>query len=159
MRILLAYASLSGNTRELARLVAARCQVLGHRLQLLDVDGATAAALEQPRDALLLGCWTDNAGRTPAEMKVFVATLRDAVGLPPGPGVAVFGTGETQWGPEYYCGAAHRLARFFGSPHPVLEIEQMPHGQADAHAIHHWTDTVLARIETSTHADPARRHA
>jgi predicted ribonucleotide reductase-associated flavodoxin len=73
--------------------------------------------------------------------------------------VAVFGTGETQWGPEYYCGAAHRLARFFGSPHPVLQIEQMPHGQADTHAIHQWTDTVLARIETAIHADPARRHA
>lgn len=159
MRILLAYASLSGNTREVARLVAARCQALGHPLQLLDVDGDTAVALAQPRDGLLLGCWTDNAGRTPAEMKAFVATLRDTAGLPPGAGVAVFGTGETQWGSEYYCGAAHRLARFFGSPHPVLEIEQMPHGQADTHAIHQWTDTVLARIETSPHADPARRHA
>ena len=77
MRILLAYASLSGNTREVARLVAARCQALGRPLQLLDVDGDTAAALAQPRDGLLLGCWTDNAGRTPAEMKAFVATLRD----------------------------------------------------------------------------------
>ena len=64
MRILLAYASLSGNTREVAQLVAARCQALGHPLQLLDVDGDTAAALAQPRDGLLLGCWTEDRKST-----------------------------------------------------------------------------------------------
>ncbi|MCF7750172.1 flavodoxin [Bacillus subtilis subsp. subtilis] len=159
MRILLAYASLSGNTREVARLMAARGQAGGHAVRLLDVDAAADDALAQPHEALLLGSWTDNAGRTPAEMKRFVATLRDRHGVPPAPRVAVFGTGETQWGLEFYCGAAHRLARFFGSPHPVLEIEQMPHGQADTRAIHLWTDTVLARIETLTDADPACHHA
>ena len=145
MHALIAYASLSGNTREVARSVAARCSAHGHRVTLLDVDDARAAAIAaQPHDCLLLGCWTDNAGRTPAEMKQFVGALHDAAALPDPDRVAVFGTGETQWGLEYYCGAAHRLARFFGSVHPVLEIEQMPHGQADALAIHHWTDTVLA---------------
>ncbi|MFL9585183.1 flavodoxin [Stenotrophomonas sp. AB1(2024)] len=144
MHALIAYASLSGNTREVARMVAARCSTHGHCVTLLDVDDAQAAALAaRPHDRLLLGCWTDNAGRTPAEMKRFVGALRDADALPPPERVAVFGTGETQWGLEYYCGAAHRLARWFGSPHPVLEIEQMPHGQADARTIHHWTDTVL----------------
>lgn len=159
MRILLAYASLSGNTREVARLLAARCHALGHAPQLLDVDRCSPDALAQPRDGLLLGCWTDNAGRTPAEMKDFVAALRDGPGLPPPGQVAVFGTGETQWGLEFYCGAAHRLARYFGSPHPVLEIEQMPHGHDDTHTIHHWADTVLAHFTSPPHADPARHHA
>jgi predicted ribonucleotide reductase-associated flavodoxin len=159
MNLLLAYASLSGNTREVARLLAAYCVGLGHAVRCLDVDSDTVAdALALPHAVLLLGCWTDNAGRTPAEMKQFVATLRDGPGLPPGGNVAVFGTGETQWGLEFYCGAAHRLARFFGSPHPVLEIEQMPHGSGDTHTIHRWADVVLAHFETPSDADPARRH-
>lgn len=160
MRILIAHASLSGNTREVARLLAAYCQAPGHAVRLLDVDGEHAPlALAQPRELLLLGSWTDNAGRTPREMKQFVAALRDGPGLPPGERVAVFGTGETQWGLEFYCGAAHRLARFFSSPHPVLQIEQMPHGSADTRAIHHWADAVLAHFETRSDADPARHHA
>ncbi|WP_422506058.1 flavodoxin [Stenotrophomonas sp. GZD-301] len=147
MHVLLAYASLSGNTREVARIVAARLGAHGHAVRCVDVDGAQAVEVGQQLDVLLLGCWTDNAGRTPTEMKQFVAALRDGPGLPPPPRVAVFGTGETQWGQEYYCGAAHRLARFFGSPHPVLEIEQMPHGDADTRSIHQWVDQVSAAIE------------
>ncbi|WP_102789291.1 flavodoxin [Stenotrophomonas bentonitica] len=152
MHILLAFASLSGNTREVAMLVRAHCEALGHRVDWLDVDaGDIARALPADPPALcLLGSWTDNAGRTPAEMKEGVAALRDRFGLPLPFPAAVFGTGETQWGEEYYCGAAHRLARFFHSPYPVLEIEQMPHGAADTHTIHHWTDAVLATTETFT---------
>lgn len=152
MHILLAFASLSGNTREVAALIRTRCEALGHRVDWLDVDaGDVAAALSGEAPALcVLGSWTDNAGRTPAEMKDCVAALRDRFGLPLPFPVAVFGTGETQWGEEYYCGAAHRLARFFGSPYAVLEIEQMPHGAEDTDTIHHWADTVLARTENPT---------
>ncbi|MEG2804281.1 flavodoxin [Stenotrophomonas sp.] len=160
MQILLAYASLSGNTREVARLLAAHCQARGHALHCVDVDSADALpALARPRDLLLLGCWTDSAGRTPAEMKRFVAALRDGPGLPPGDRLAVFGTGETQWGMEVYCGAAHRLARFFASAYPVLAIEQMPHGVVDTHTIHHWADATLAHFEGLHDVDPACRHA
>lgn len=145
MHVFIAYASLSGNTREVARMVAARCSAHRHRVTLLDVEDARAAAIAaQPHDCLLLGCWTDNAGRTPAGMKAFVGALHETAALPNPARVAVFGTGETQWGLEYYCGAAHRLARHFASSHPVLEIEQMPHGKADACAIDQWTDIVLA---------------
>lgn len=152
MQILLAFASLSGNTREVATLIRARCEALGHHVDWLDVDaGDVAAVLADAAPTLcLLGSWTDNAGRTPAEMKDCVAALRDRFGLPLPFPVAVFGTGETQWGEEYYCGAAHRLARFFSSTCPVLEIEQMPHGAEDTHSIHLWTDTVLAPTTSTT---------
>lgn len=152
MHILLAFASLSGNTREVASLIRARCEAMGHDVDWLDVDADdVAAVLAGAAPTLcLLGSWTDNAGRTPTEMKDCVAALRDRFGLPLPFPVAVFGSGETQWGEEYYCGAAHRLARFFGSPYPVLEIEQMPHGANDTHTIHHWTDTVLALTEIPT---------
>lgn len=147
MHILIAFASLSGNTRETARLLATHCRGRGHAVDWIEADADPAellSVLGRPHDRHLFGAWTDNAGRTPAEMKELVALLRDSDRIPPPETVAVFGTGETQWGQEYYCGAAHRLARYFASPYPVLEIEQMPHGDADRQAIQHWADQVLA---------------
>lgn len=144
MRVLIAYDSLSGNTRDLARRIRARCEARGHAVTWIEAGIQTlAGACDDPRhDLYLLGTWTDNAGRTPSAMKAFIAELVGAVGKPSR--LAVFGTGETQWGAEYYCGALKRMAAFFGSPHPPLEIEQMPHGTRDAHRIAQWTDSVLA---------------
>lgn len=143
MRILIAYASLSGNTRDLARMVRTRCHALGHAVTWIetDIQGLADAAADPRHDLYLLGAWTGNGGRTPPEMKRFIAGLVDAVGKPPR--VAVFGTGETQWGAEYYCGAVRRMAAFFSSPFPRLEIEQMPHGERDAVRIDAWTDLVI----------------
>lgn len=148
MRILVAHASLSGNTRDLARHVRARCEARGHRVTWIeaDLEDIGVAGADPRHDLYLLGAWTGNGGRTPPEMKRFIAGLVDAVGKPPR--VAAFGTGETQWGAEYYCGAVRRMAAFFASPFPPLEIEQMPHGQRDAARIDAWTDLVLAMAPT-----------
>ncbi|MCD7098080.1 flavodoxin [Stenotrophomonas sp. MMGLT7] len=153
MHILLAYASLSGNTREVARQIAGHCEAAGHEVVQLHTDIQTLdGVLGDPAraarfDLHLLGSWTDNAGRTPSEMKRYIEALVAAAGREID--VAVFGTGETQWGMEYYCGAVKRIARFFGSRHPALEIEQMPHGERDAARIAQWTAGVLA-----SHHDP-----
>ncbi|TWT22305.1 flavodoxin [Luteimonas marina] len=159
MRILIAFSSLSGNTRDVARAVRARCEALGHAVTWIeaDIEGLAAGGDDPRHDLYLLGSWSDNAGRTPPEMKRFIAELVEAVGKPGN--LAVFGTGETQWGEEYYCGAVRRMANFFGTRHPRLEIEQMPHGERDALAIKRWTDHLLDSIETTDHADPARRVA
>jgi len=157
MRILLAHTSLSGNTRDVARAICARCEELGHDVTWIDADIQTLAKAcpdGAEHDLYVLGSWSNNGGRTPSEMKRFVAELVEAVGKPER--LAVFGTGETQWGEEYYCGAARRLAAFFGTRYPRLEIEQMPHGVHDATKIQRWTDTILDCTETIAHADPAR---
>lgn len=161
MRILIAYTSLSGNTRDVARMVRARCEELGHAVTWVDTDLQTLAdAAPQLRenpgfhDLILLGSWSDNAGRTPPEMKRFIADLVEVAGKPTR--LAVFGTGETQWGEEYYCGAVRRIAAFFGTRYPRLEIEQMPHGERDALKIQRWTDQVLAMTGNMPDADPAR---
>lgn len=169
MRILIAYTSLSGNTRDVARLVQARCEALGHAVTWIETDihGLAAAGDDPHHDLYLLGAWSDNGGRTPPEMKRFIAELVEAVGKPPQ--LAVFGTGETQWGEAYYCGAVRRMAAFFATGYPRLEIEQMPHGQRDTLKIERWTDHVLAIAgdpatlhhtptdKATPHADPARR--
>ncbi|MGY0561234.1 flavodoxin [Luteimonas sp. A277] len=167
MRILIAYTSLSGNTRDVARMVQARCEARGHAVTWIetDIQGLTTAGDDPRHDLYLLGAWSDNAGRTPPEMKRFIAELVEAVGKPRQ--LAVFGTGETQWGEDYYCGAVRRMATFFDTGYPRLEIEQMPHGNRDTLKIERWTDHVLAiagdpgathtTIDKATpHADPAR---
>ncbi|MBJ7515084.1 MAG: flavodoxin, partial [Stenotrophomonas sp.] len=79
LQVLLVVASLSGNTRELARMIAAQCEQAGHRVQWQEADDAGASPLPAGlADLVLLGSWTDNAGRTPAEMKGWVARLAEA---------------------------------------------------------------------------------
>ncbi|PJJ97459.1 flavodoxin [Lysobacteraceae bacterium NML91-0213] len=159
MRILLAHTSLSGNTRDVAHAIRAHCEASAHAVTWVDVDTRTLAQ-DCPHVAghhlYVLGSWSINAGRTPPEMKRFIADLVDAVGKPEH--VAVFGTGETQWGEEHYCGAVRRIARFFDSPYPRLEIEQMPHGHRDAARIRAWTDHILTSVGT-LHEDDQRHLA
>ncbi|AXI82999.1 flavodoxin [Xylella taiwanensis] len=157
MRILLALASLSGNTREVARVVTARCEEGGHTVDWIETDLQTLAGQNvDPRTytLFLFGTWTDNGGRTPFEMKRCIAELLELIGKPAC--VAVFGTGETQWGHEYYCGAVHRIADFFASRFPRLLIEQMPHGERDVRAIVEWTDQVMNQCKTDSDADHYR---
>ena len=153
LRILVVVASLSGNTRELGRRIAEHCRDAGHQVHWQEadaLDGRPSIAVEDA-DLVLLGSWTDNAGRTAAEMKAWVARLAEDGRHPRR--VAVFGTGETQWGQEYFCGAVHRLARYFHSRQPALEIEQMPHGGHDARAIAGWTGAVLAMAVSAQGGD------
>ena len=157
MRILLAHTSLSGNTRDVARAIHARCEALGHTVTWIDADIQTLAKAcpdGAAHDLYVLGSWSINAGRTPPEMKRFIEDLVAAVGKPDR--LAVFGTGETQWGEEYYCGAVRRMAAFFDTRYPRLEIEQMPHGERDATKVRRWTDHILNCTETLVDADPAR---
>src|SRR5690606_5880788 len=96
LRILVAFGSLSGNTRDLARQVRIHCEAAGHTVSWIEAGvHALADAGDPHHDLYLLGSWTDNAGRTPSEMKAMIAALVEAVGKPPR--LAVFGTGETQW--------------------------------------------------------------
>jgi predicted ribonucleotide reductase-associated flavodoxin len=156
MRILIAFASLSGNTRDVARMVRARCEARGHVVTWIEtgIQTLAGASPDPHHDLYLLGAWTDNAGRTPSEMKHFIADLVEAVGKPEQ--LAVFGTGETQWGEAYYCGALRRMATFFGTRHSRLEIEQMPHGDRDTIKVQRWTDHILDCTGNTQHADPAR---
>lgn len=138
MRILLAYDSLSGNTKMVADQVKEELVKLGHEVTAFRVSQGARYPLQESYDLYVLGAWTIDYGRTPDDMKDFVAELE----IKPA-NVAIFGTGETQWGIEYYCGAVDRLARYFASRYPVLKIEQMPHTAEDEAKIKDWVERIL----------------
>ena len=78
MRILLAHTSLSGNTRDVARAICARCEEMGHAVTWIDADIQTLAKVcpdGAEHDLYVLGSWSINAGRTPPEMKRFIEDL------------------------------------------------------------------------------------
>lgn len=143
MKALVAFSSLSGNTRDVAHHISDRLTELGWTVDWFEIGMTDFKQIAgRTYDLAYVGSWSVDAGRTPGEVKDFVAkwTQQDI----PRPPVAVFGTGETQWGEEFYCGAAHRLAKFFSSPFQVLEIEQMPHSEQERQHIKGWADDVLA---------------
>lgn len=139
MRVLLAYDSLSGNTREAARLVEEALARRGHEVVALHVSLRQDQPLPPACDLVLLGTWTGGLGRTPAGMKAFIARLD-----PKPADLAVFGTGETQWGLPHFCGAVDRIAAYFGTDYPRLKLEQMPATPRAHQAIDDWVRDVLA---------------
>lgn len=137
-RALIVYTSLSGNTEEVAELIADELAAAGvepeiYRIGLHDYMPDTSAY-----DAMFIGSYTWGRGQTPDEIKDFVADL----GYKPDP-VYVFGTGDTQFGgDELFCAAAVKLARFYESPVPPLKIEQSPRG-AQERKVREWVKRVL----------------
>lgn len=145
MRILLAYDSLSGNTREASRLVRDSLVSLGHDTTEICVSlrGSHENVLTRPYDLHVLGTWTGGLGRTPEGMKRFIATLAQLPAPLRPADVALFGTGETQWGMSYFCGALDRIASYFKTDYPMLKLEQMPANVRDRQAIADWVNKVI----------------
>ncbi len=137
MRILIAYASYSGNTKEVAELLqeelsASRIDVDMHRI---DIDPFVDVS---SYDYLFLGTFTWDYGDTPDEVKDFVYRI----GYKPD-NVAVFGTGDTQFGEErHYCMAVDKLVKFYNSKWAGLKIEQSPRGLQEEN-VQQWVKGVI----------------
>lgn len=134
---LIAYASWSGNTEEVAQIVeetllAEGMDVAVHRIGI--------GPMPDPRrfDAMIIGSFTWDKGSTPDEVKDFVAD----VGYKPR-NVYVFGTGDTQFGgDDLFCHAVVKLARFYESAIDPLKIEQSPRGTQEKKVIE-WSKGVV----------------
>src|SRR5699024_2344862 len=60
--------------------------------------------------------------------------------------IAVFGSGDTQFGgDELCCRAGDRLAKFYESPVPALKIEQSPRGSQER-LVKSWLEGVLNNV-------------
>ena len=134
---LIAYATWSGNTQEVAELIGETLTDRGFEVEMYRIG---VGRVPNPRefDAMIIGSFTWDRGSTPDEVKDFVADL----GYKP-PNVYVFGTGDTQFGGErLFCGAAIKLAKFYESNYSTLKIEQSPRGTQEKLVVK-WTEGVI----------------
>lgn len=134
---LIAYASWSGNTEEVAEKIRETLVDKGIAVTSYRIGGGV---IPDPRefDAMIIGSFTWDRGSTPDEVKDFVADI----GYKP-TNVYVFGTGDTQFGGDtLFCSAAVKLACFYASDFPPLKIEQSPRGSQEIKILK-WTEGVI----------------
>nr|WP_249312890.1 flavodoxin [Lederbergia citrea] len=137
VRILICYASFSGNTKEVAELIEKK---LLKENQDVYVYRIGSGSIPDPSlfDVMMIGSFTWGKGSTPEVVKDFIYEI----GYKP-PTVFVFGTGDTQFGGDLlFCHAAVKLAKFYQSSYEPLKIEQSPRGAQEEKVIS-WTEGVL----------------
>lgn len=133
---LIAYATWSGNTQEVAELVAETLKTYDIETELHRIGSGPVPKVAD-YDGLLVGSFTWEKGATPDEVKDFVLD----VGYKP-EHVYVFGTGDTQFGGDaLFCKAAVKLAKFYNSTYPPLKIEQSPRGTQEVE-VENWAKGV-----------------
>lgn len=141
LRILIAYLSYSGNTLEVAEYIEDKLLKEGFEVDMHRI-GVDPPVQMTDYDFLFLGTFTWDYGGTPDEVKDFILE----VGYKP-ENVAVFGTGDTQFGAEEdFCKAVDKLVKFYNSKWDGLKIEQSPRG-AQEKLIDRWLEGVLRDVK------------
>lgn len=133
----MAYLSYSGNTKETAEIISDYMVKDGVTVELhrIGVDPPIDAAAY---DLIFIGTFTWDMGATPDEVKDFVLE----VGYKPDT-IAVFGTGDTQFGGDaLFCRAVDKLTTFYHSRWDGLKVEQSPRGSQE-HVVKEWLEGVL----------------
>ncbi|MFD2701541.1 flavodoxin [Paenibacillus shunpengii] len=124
--ILIVYASLTGNTEEIAELIAEGVQNAGHTAVLKSAENCNADEMLN-YDGTMIGLYTWGDGDLPDEFLDFYDEL-DEVDLS-GYKVALFGSGDTSY--DLFCGAvdtAEAKLKERGAivTEPSLKIEYSP---------------------------------
>lgn len=142
MKALVAYLSYSGNTEEVANYLSNYLMNDGFFVDHHEIGIDPIVDVSQ-YDYLFLGTFTWDYGSTPDEVKEFVLDI----GYKP-ENVAIFGTGDTQFGgDELFCKAVDKLAKFYNSQWEPLKIEQSPRGYQEK-LIDDWIEGVLKDVKT-----------
>ncbi|ASA22828.1 flavodoxin [Paenibacillus donghaensis] len=119
-KVLVAYASLTGNTEEMAELIVEGIREAGGEAVLKSVTECNAAEIKA-YEGVLLGAYTWGDGELPDEMLDFYEEL-DELDLGTLP-AAAFGSGDT--GYEIYCGAVNELEKKLQERGAVLVQESL----------------------------------
>lgn len=142
LKALVAYLSYSGNTEEVAEIIIEQLAQEGWSVDQYRIDFDPLPDITK-YDLILIGTFTWYEGRTPDEIKEFVLDI----GYKP-ENIAVFGTGDTQFGgEEQFCQAVDRLVKFYESRWEGLKIEQSPRGAQEKIVIN-WIKGVVEDVNT-----------
>ncbi|NBJ70277.1 flavodoxin [Roseburia sp. 1XD42-34] len=144
LRVLIAYLTYSGNTQEVATIIQDELHANGVETAVHRI-GIDPPVDPSSYDIIFLGTFTWDMGSTPEEVKDFILE----VGYKP-ENVAVFGTGDTQFGgDDLFCRAVDKLVKFYHSPWSGLKIEQSPRGKQEQY-IKNWVEGVLYHGKSNT---------
>ena len=100
-----------------------------------NVKNAVIKPLSQ-YDLVLVGSFTRGEGDLPRQWKKYFEN-----GMYNHSNVAVFGTGDTQWG-NTYCGACDILADWYDSKYKPLRIEHYPDSTQEA-KVNEWIGEII----------------
>lgn len=112
------FASYSGNTAELARLLKNELVLKNYEVELENIQDKEATSLAG-YDLVLIGTCTRKEGQLPLLWSNYFKN-----GMYEHKNVAIFGTGDSRW--QFYCGACDILSDWYESKHSILRIEQFP---------------------------------
>lgn len=143
VRILICYASFSGNTEEVAEIIEQTLNKEGYQTDVYRI-GTGVVPDPSKYELMMIGSFTWAKGQTPIDVKDFVYEI----GYKPN-NVFVFGTGDTQFGgDDLFCKAAEKLAIFYESTYQPLKIEQSPRGQQEKLVVQ-WAKGVIDHARNS----------
>ncbi|AGI11460.1 flavodoxin [Listeria phage LP-125] len=145
MRVGILYSSLSGNTSELAQGIKDNLEELAVEVKSFHIEREDQMTNEvipylSNCDLIMVGTWTTDYGVIPEEMEEALEKYDYTWVDKP---VAVFGTGETQWGMEYFCGANDKIAKKYHSPFDTLKIEQFIITEEQENKLSSWVTDIV----------------
>lgn len=141
MKCLIAYVTYSGNTEEIADLIEDELVKRQIEVDSYDVSYDQMDMDLEQYDLVFLGTFTWDYGSVPEEMVAFLHEVQLESNE-----VAVFGSGDTQFGGEdIYCRAVEALSAIYKSNWQGLKIEQSPRGSQEG-LISKWLERVLADV-------------
>lgn len=150
-KVLVIYYSLSGNTRNFAKVIYTKLTNKGYEVDIhtLDKNHTFKDLNFEQYQLIFIGSPTYGVGGTPSIVKEFLRHIlkENTFKLPP---FAVFGTGETQYGMHVYCRAVdemeYHLTKYKQQVIDKLKMEQNPVNDGDLLKIQQFVDNVLRRI-------------
>jgi flavodoxin I len=136
---IICYLSYGGNTKEVAELIQNSLINNGYSAKLYRIGDGEIPHLSS-YDIVFVGTFTWGKGGVPKDFKDFILKI----GYKPN-NVAVFGTGDTQFGgDDLFCNATNKLAKFYNSRYEILKIEQSPRGHQETIVLE-WTEGVIKK--------------
>jgi len=143
LKALITYLTYSGNTEEVAEIIEMYLKKEGFEVITQEI-GRGIPVNPSSVDFVFLGTFTWVNGSVPDEIKDYILEI----GYKP-ENIAIFGTGDTQFGgEEWFCRAVDKLVKFYKSKWKGLKIEQSPRGYQEEE-IFSWIEGVLEDVKVT----------